>query len=280
MNTALLLSGGTGSRMRTDIPKQYIRVADKMVITYSLKTLVNASVIEKIYIVAAKEWHEEIITDAKQHGVCTDKIAGFAVPGISRQSSILNGLQRIVERRNVDTENDEIHDVATENDGICDAATENDKICDVDRENDAACDTDRVNDDTCGADTVLIHDAARPQLAEAQINACFAALDGHDGVLPVLPMKDTIYLSEDGGQVTELLDRSKLFAGQAPELFYLKKYYQANIMLLPDRINQINGSTEPAILAGMDIVMIPGDEGNFKITTNADMERFRELCGM
>ena len=260
MNTALLLSGGTGSRMQTDIPKQYIRVADKMIITYSLETLVNASVIEKIYIVAAKEWHKEIISDAKQHGTCMDKIAGFAVPGISRQSSILNGLQCIVERRNVDRENDEIHDVAIENDEISDA----------DRENDAACNTD----------TVLIHDAARPQLTEAQISACFAALDGHDGVLPVLPMKDTIYLSEDGGQVTELLDRSKLFAGQAPELFYLKKYYQANIMLLPDRINQINGSTEPAILAGMDIVMIPGDEGNFKITTDADMERFRELCGM
>lgn len=230
MNTALLLSGGTGSRMQTDIPKQYIRVADKMVITYSLETLVKASVIEKIYIVAAKEWHEEIITDAKRHGICTDKIAGFAIPGISRQSSIMNGLRCIVEMGQ--------------------------------------------------ANTVLIHDAARPRLTEALIDACFAALDGHDGVLPVLPMKDTVYLSEDGRQVTELLDRSKLFAGQAPELFCLKKYYQANVMLLPDRINQINGSTEPAILAGMDIAMIPGDEGNFKITTNADMERFRELCEM
>ena len=230
MNTALLLSGGTGSRMQANIPKQYIRVKDKMVITYSLETLVKASGIEKIYIVAAKEWSEEIMTDAKRHGICTDKIAGFAIPGISRQSSILNGLRRI--------------------------------------------------DDTCNADTVLIHDAARPRLTEAQIIECFTALDGHDGVLPVLPMKDTVYLSEDGRHVTELLDRGKLFAGQAPELFCLKKYYQANVMLLPDRINQINGSTEPAILAGMDIVMIPGNEGNFKITTNADMERFRDLCGV
>lgn len=250
MNTALLLSGGTGSRMRTDVPKQYIRVADKMVITYSLETLVNTSVIEKIYIVAAKEWHEEIITDTKQHGICTDKIAGFAAPGISRQSSILNGLQCIVELREADREDDDTYEAG------------------------------RENADAYDADTVLIHDAARPQLTEAQISACFAALGGHDGVLPVVPMKDTVYFSENGRQVTKLLNRSKLFAGQAPELFYLKKYYQANVMLMPDRINQINGSTEPAVLAGMDIVMIPGDEGNFKITTNADMERFRELCRM
>ena len=45
---------------------------------------------------------------------------------------------------------------------------------------------------------MLIHDAARPCLSEALITACIGALDGHDGVLPVLPMKDTVYLSRDG----------------------------------------------------------------------------------
>jgi len=38
----------------------------------------------------------------------------------------------------------------------------------------------------------------------------------------------------------------------------------------------INGSTEPAVMAGMDMVMIAGDEGNFKITTKEDLERFKE----
>ena len=279
MNTALLLSGGTGSRIQTDIPKQYIRVAGKMIITYSLETLANVSSIDRILIVAAKEWRERIITDARQHGICTDKIQGFAVPGSSRQSSILNGLQCIVGRDMAAGKNDTVCAATVKNDN-CDAAAENDGICDADRENADVFGAGPENGESYDTDTVLIHDAARPMLTETQINACFAALDSHDGVLPALPMKDTIYLSEDGGQVTELLDRSKLFAGQAPELFCLKKYYQANIMLLPDRINQINGSTEPAILAGMDIVMIPGDEGNFKITTNSDMERFRKLCGM
>ncbi len=30
-------------------------------------------------------------------------------------------------------------------------------------------------------------------------------------------------------------------------------------------------------MAGMDMVMIAGDEGNFKITTAEDLERFREI---
>ena len=43
---------------------------------------------------------------------------------------------------------------------------------------------------------------------------------------------------------------------------------------MPDKILHVNGSTEPAVMAGMDIAMIPGDEGNFKITTKGDLERF------
>lgn len=124
---------------------------------------------------------------------------------------------------------------------------------------------------------VLIHDAARPMLSAQQISECLDSAAGHDGVIPVLPMKDTVYCSKDGRTITSLLNRSQIFAGQAPELFVLGKYYEANTALLPDRILQINGSTEPAVLAGMDIGMIPGDEGNFKITTRADLERFREI---
>ena len=90
-------------------------------------------------------------------------------------------------------------------------------------------------------------------------------------------MKDTVYYSRDGYTVGKLLDRKTIYAGQAPEVFLLGKYYEANRRLLPDRILRINGSTEPAIMARMDIAMIPGDEGNFKITTRADLERFTKI---
>ncbi len=90
-------------------------------------------------------------------------------------------------------------------------------------------------------------------------------------------MKDTVYSSQDGKTISSLLDRSRIFAGQAPELFQLGVYYKANIRLLPDQIKKINGSTEPAILAGCDMAMIPGEEENFKITTGEDLRRFRRL---
>ena len=92
--------------------------------------------------------------------------------------------------------------------------------------------------------------------------------------MPVLPMKDTMYLSEDGRKVSSLLRREQIFAGQAPEAFRFGEYIKANRELLPDHILQINGSTEPAILAGMNIGMIAGEEENYKITTMEDFKRF------
>lgn len=232
MNAAILLSGGTGSRIPSEIPKQYIRVKDRMLVTYPLGTLLKSAYIDMVEIVAAPQWRDDILEDVRKAGLDIDKISGFADPGVNRQGSILNGMEEILRQKR--------------------------------------------SRDMSDADTVFIHDAARPFLTGKLIADCYAALAGHDGVMPVLPMKDTVYLSSSGTRVEKLLERSRIYAGQAPELFLLGKYYRANRALLPDRIMGINGSTEPAIMAGMDIAMIPGDEGNFKVTTEADLQRFRE----
>lgn len=240
MNYAVLLSGGTGNRINTDVPKQYVRVGNvketfsPMMVTYALKPLLLNANINHVFIVANKEWRDSIITDVKDSGLDDSKIAGFAEPGANRQTSILSGINEII---------------LSHYDGIS-----------------------SVRD----SDTVLVHDAARPFLTDQMVNACYEALSGHDGVMPVLPMKDTVYMSENGMGISGLLDRSKIFAGQAPELFRLKTYYEANMVLMPDKIQSINGASEPAIMAGMDIVMIPGDEHNCKVTTDADMEKFRK----
>lgn len=227
MNVALILSGGTGTRLGTEIPKQYIEVGGKPIIAYSIERLSAHAGIDAIWIVAAAEWQEWIAESLKYSDI-NEKFRGFSNPGANRQLSILNGLEDI--RNEISEES-----------------------------------------------LVLIHDAARPLLSEQLVTDCLCAVKGHDGVLPVLPMKDTVYASSDGKSITSLLNRSEIYAGQAPELFCLEKYYEANRYLLPDEIMNINGSTEPAIMAGMDIAMIPGDENNFKVTTQADLVRFREL---
>lgn len=227
MNIALILSGGTGARLGTDIPKQYIEVCGKPIIRYCIESLSKHPAIDAIQIVANPAWHAQI-EGCLSAADAENKFKGFALPGENRQLSIYSGLEAI-------------------------RAYANDN------------------------DYVLVHDAARPLLTAKQISECLEAVVGHDGVLPVLPMKDTVYASDDGKTVAALLDRKSIFAGQAPEVFVVGKYYEANKRLLSDRILTINGSTEPAILAGMDIVMINGDENNFKITTRSDLDRFEQI---
>ena len=228
MTVALVLSGGCGSRLGSNIPKQYIRVGNQLIITYVLKVLANYKQIDAIQIVASERWYETILREIDNLDAVKDKFKGFSMPGETRQLSILSGLESIKSYSEDDS-------------------------------------------------WVLIHDAARPLLSSKLLDDCFETVAGHDGVLPVLPMKDTIYYSENRQKVTALLDRTKIYAGQAPEVFRLDKYIHANRALLPEKILNINGSTEPAIMAGMDIALIPGDENNFKITTQADLEHFEQL---
>ncbi len=221
MNIALILSGGTGTRMGTDIPKQYIGVDGRPIISYVLDTFETHEMIERIQIVADEGWHDLISQYAGK------KLAGFSRPGANRQCSILNGLADIL----------------------------------------AYADPE---------DHVIIQDAARPLVGSTTITEILKTLDHHEAVTPILPLKDTIYLYENG-IFTGTAERAKLAAGQAPEGFLLGRYYEAVKGLLPDRILYITGSLQAALEAGMDAVPIPGDEGNFKITTMADLEKFRQI---
>ena len=232
-NYAIILAGGSGSRLGEDIPKQYIYVNGRMIIEYCLETIALHEMISGIQIVAVDNWQGDLGKSLEKLPVeARDKFIGFSKPGENRQQSVYNALEDL---------------------------------------------TGFANEQ----DSVMIHDAARPLLQADLITDSINKLDeldGHyDGVMPVLPMKDTVYFCKDGRSVSSLLNREQIFAGQAPELFRYGKYLAANRALLPDKILEINGSTEPAIMAGMNIAMIAGDERNFKITTAADLERFREV---
>lgn len=219
-------------RLGAELPKQYIEVCGKTIISYCLETFEKCTRIDALQIVAEKQWQDLILEEYKKacglHGEDRGKLRGFSEPGVTRQLSICHALE----------------DVRSY------AAKE---------------------------DRVIIHDAARPLLSTKLLEDVIAAAATCDGAIPVLPMKDTVYLSEDGKRITSLLERDRIVAGQAPECFLFEKYYEANRRLFPENILKINGSTEPAILAGMDIAMVAGDENNFKITTQTDLKRFEQM---
>ena len=173
MNIAIILAGGTGTRLGADIPKQYIQVNDKMILTYVLSTCVQAPEIDGIRIVCADMWEDDIEADIRKHLTAStwkEIFMGYSAPGNNRQLSILHALEDIEE------------DIRTG------------RI---------------VSEDV----NVMICDAARPNLTMQIISDCFVALPGKDGVMPVLPMKDTIYRSADGKIITSTLRREECRTG-------------------------------------------------------------------
>ena len=222
MNIAIILSGGVGTRMGEACPKQYIKVADKPIINYCVKTFCN-----KIVICLADEWRAFVEESLKD--IVTTQSIIYSKPGRTRQFTIYNALEKL------------------ESIGIA------------------------------SDDVVIIHDAARPLVSQQLIDACLDENRICDGVLPVIPMKDTIYMSRDGRNIDALLDRNTLFAGQAPESFVFGKYLQAHRNMSEGKLEKINGSTEIAQIAGMNIHLIEGDSMNMKITTPEDLSTFATL---
>lgn len=266
MNCAILLSGGTGTRMGQDIPKQYLTLHGRPVVTYSLGTLGAQPEVDGIVVVAHEDWRERILEWMSEgSGIegAREKFLAFADPGETRQLSIWNALVKV---RECDA------NAKANSTAVAKAKANANAIAKANANANMNANTD------ANVDAVIIHDAARPFVSRKLLSRCIGALSGHDGVMPVLHAKDTYYLLENG-RVAKLLDRDALVAGQAPEVFDYGKYYAAHEALSREELLRVNGSTEVAVLAGMDVVTVEGDERNIKITTPNDLrlaERYLE----
>lgn len=119
--------------------------------------------------------------------------------------------------------------------------------------------------------TVVIHDGARPLVDGRLIKYSLACLEGFDGVVAGVPVKDTIKSVKDKALiVNETLDRSTLWAIQTPQTFNYAKIMEAH------RLARTEGfyATDDAALierCGGSIRIIEGSYQNLKITTMEDI---------
>ena len=90
MNVAIIIAGGSGSRMGQDIPKQFINVFDKPVLIYTLEGFQNHPEIDAIEVVCIDGWHDVVKAYAKQFNLY--KIKWIISGGDTGQESIRNGV--------------------------------------------------------------------------------------------------------------------------------------------------------------------------------------------
>jgi len=122
-------------------------------------------------------------------------------------------------------------------------------------------------------DHVLIHDAARPLISAATIGLVTAALrDGAEAAIPLLPVADTLRKLENGIWVT--VPRDGLLRAQTPQGFRFDKILKIH---RDHATHDVTDDMALAELAGLDIVVVPGEESNIKITTQKDFAMAEQL---
>ena len=120
---------------------------------------------------------------------------------------------------------------------------------------------------------VLIHDAARPLVDSALIDRMLAALAASPGAIPVLPVADTVKRASNG-IVQETLDRRTLWRAQTPQAFRYGDIMAAHNAAAG---RELTDDAAVAEAAGLAVALVPGQEENFKVTTEADLIRARQL---
>ncbi|TFB71949.1 2-C-methyl-D-erythritol 2,4-cyclodiphosphate synthase [Cryobacterium glaciale] len=124
-------------------------------------------------------------------------------------------------------------------------------------------------------DVVLVHDAARALTPAALCDKVVAAVraTGH-GIIPGLPVVDTIKRVADSGAILGTVDRSELSAVQTPQGFPRAMLVAARTWAAAN--GRFEALTDDAALvadAGHPVTVIAGHPLAFKITTPEDLER-------
>lgn len=122
-------------------------------------------------------------------------------------------------------------------------------------------------DDNTGI--VVIHDGVRPMVGKNLIRESIRQLRDCDGVIPGVPLKDTIKELKDS-IVRRTLKRDSLWAVQTPQVFFYKILYATYEKAMMDGFY----TTDDAAIVeryGGRVKVIMGSYNNIKITTPEDL---------
>lgn len=121
-------------------------------------------------------------------------------------------------------------------------------------------------------DLVLVHDGARPFVPENVILAVLKALETYEGVIPAVPVSDTLKKVSQG-IITDTVSRENLWRAQTPQGF--------SFPLLHDlHQRHRDARTDDAALLeleGHHVAIVPGSEDNIKLTITEDLMRLERV---
>ena len=268
---AIIVAGGKGLRMGSDIPKQFLPVGGVPVLMRTLQTFYAYDAALSLVLVLPASQQDYWQSLCRQHH--------FTVPhrivcgGDTRFHSVKNGLDSILREVEESSENKVLREAeasAMENDNIPTKSEASTKINDIEP-HEAEPPTalkDNVPLEAGSGILVAVHDGVRPFVAPEVIEACFQAAQRTGAAIPVVDVVETVrQLTPDGDSRT--VSRSDYKLVQTPQVFSLQLLRRAYAQPYDTRFTD-DASVVEAL--GHQVTLVPGNRENIKITTPYDIK--------
>lgn len=122
-------------------------------------------------------------------------------------------------------------------------------------------------------DVVLIHDAARPFVSAGVVSRAIEAASRTGAAIPVVPVTDTIKVTNASGDIEDTPDRARLRIAQTPQSFRFDVILEAHRRAAEDGRSDFTDDAAIAEWAGLTVATFEGDVANMKLTTPEDFVR-------
>lgn len=129
----------------------------------------------------------------------------------------------------------------------------------------------RLAADAAADDWVLVHDAARPCVTLADIDALMAGVGAHEvGGILALPLRDTVKQAGPERAIESTLARERLWRALTPQMFRLGLLREALSAALADKL-LVTDEAQALEQRGYHPLLVPGGAHNIKVSTPEDL---------
>lgn len=210
-------AAGTGTRMNADIPKQYLPLAGKTVLEWTLLRLLQLPAVSGITVAVRADDHRW-----QELSLSSDSRIRVVTGGAERNLSVIHALRSLPSALSADH-------------------------------------------------WVLVHDAARPCVALADIARLRHSLVSHPvGGILATPVSDTLKKADSQQQITTTLDRSRVWQAQTPQLFR-RGLLQECLERAHAEQKHVTDEASAVEHYGYQPLLIEGQRDNIKITRPEDL---------
>jgi 2-C-methyl-D-erythritol 4-phosphate cytidylyltransferase len=124
-----------------------------------------------------------------------------------------------------------------------------------------------VDDDTI----IVTHDSVRPFVTHRIIEENIYYASKYGACDTAVPATDTIVESRDNEVISSVPERSKMYQGQTPQSFGLKKLKQLYLSLSEEEKETLTDAAKIFVIKGEKVYLVQGEVSNIKITYPYDL---------